>query len=116
MDLLTALTWFSSLSFMYFGMGCFYSKFIISEFKRYALTKFRKFTGFLQVLGALGLVYGLYFVPIVLVIAATGLSLLMLAGFTVRIKIKDNFIKSSPAFAYAVINLCIVLKAYFKYF
>ena len=116
MDLLTVLTWFSSLAFIYFGVNCFYSKFIISEFIRYNLTKYRKLTGFLQLVGAMGLLIGLYFYPFVLLLAATGLSILMIAGFIVRLKIKDNFIKSSPAFTFAVINIIIAFKTFYQFF
>jgi len=82
LNLLTVLTWFSSLAFIYFGITCFYSKFIISEFKRYGLPTFRKLTGFLQLLGAIGLLIGLYFTPILLLLASTGLHLLMLSNIT----------------------------------
>ena len=116
MDLLTVLTWFSSLAFIYFGINCFYSKFIISEFKRYRLPKFRKIVGFLQIMGAIGLLIGLYFKPILLLLASIGLCLLMFSGFLVRLKIKDNFIKSSPAFTFAALNLFIALKTFIKYF
>lgn len=116
MNLLTVLTWFSSLAFIYFGINCFYSKFIISEFHRYELPKFRKLTGFLQLLGALGLLIGLYFSPILLLLASIGLCVLMLFGFIVRIKIKDNFIKSSPSFMFAALNLFIALKTLMLYF
>jgi hypothetical protein len=34
----------------------------------------------------------------------------MIAGFIVRLKIKDNFIKSSPSFGFAAINLFIAIK------
>jgi len=116
LDLLTVLTWFSSIAFIYFGINCFYSKFIIAEFIRYELPKFRKLTGFLQLLGALGLLVGLYFSPILLLLASTGLCVLMLFGFIVRLKIKDNFVKSSPSFVFAALNLCIALKTFSKYF
>lgn len=116
MDLLTVLTWFSSLAFVYFGINCFFSKFIIEEFKRYKLPNFRKLTGFLQLLGATGLLFGLYLYPIVLLLASTGLFLLMLAGFVVRLKIKDNFIKSSPSFTFAILNLFIAIKTFYQYF
>ena len=96
MNLLAALTWFSSLAFIYFGINCFYSKFIIAEFERYGVPKFRKLTGFLQLLGAGGLLIGLYFTPLLLLLAAIGLSVLMLFGFLVRLKIKDNFVKTAP--------------------
>ena len=116
MDLLTVLTWLSSLAFIYFGINCFYSKFIISEFKRYDLPKFRKLTGFLQLLGAIGLLIGLYLYPILLLLASTGLCLLMFSGFAVRLKIKDNFIQSSPSFIFAALNFWIAFKAYAIFF
>jgi len=116
LDLLTVLTWFSSIAFIYFGINCFYSKFIIAEFIRYKLPKFRKLTGFLQLLGALGLLIGLYFSPVLLLLASSGLCVLMLFGFVVRLKIKDNFIKSSPSFVFAAINLFIALKTLSKFF
>lgn len=116
MDLLTILTWLSSMAFIYFGINCFYSKFIISEFKRYDLPTFRKLTGLLQLLGAIGLLIGLYLYPILLLLASTGLCLLMFAGFTVRLKIKDNFIQSSPSFIFAVLNLWIAIKTYAVFF
>lgn len=116
LDLLTLLIWFSSLAFVYFGMSCFYSEFIISEFVRYNLSKYRRATGCLQLLGAVGLLFGLYFNAILVVFASTGLFLLMLAGFIVRLKIRDNFIKSFPAFIFAGLNLYIAFKAFYTYF
>jgi len=116
LDLLTVLTWFSSLAFIIFGVNCFYSKFIILEFERYGLPSFRKLTGFLQIMGAVGAIIGLYFYPILLLLASTGLAILMIAGFIVRIKIKDNFLKSSPSFTFAAINVFIAIKTFYKFF
>ncbi|QXP53144.1 DoxX family protein [Cellulophaga sp. Ld12] len=116
MNLLPLLIWFSSLAFLYFGFSCFYSDFIINEFVRYNLVRFRRTTGYLQLLGAMGLVIGLYLQPLVLFIAAIGLSVLMLAGFIVRLKIKDNFLQSSPSFFFAVLNSIIAFKTYTLYF
>jgi len=116
LGVLLVVTWFSSLAFFYFGINCFYSTFIISEFKRYNLPNFRIMTGFLQLLGALGLLIGFYFNPVILILAGTGLFLLMLGGFIVRLKIKDNFIKSSPSFIFAALNLFIVFKTFQIYF
>jgi hypothetical protein len=73
-------------------------------------------TGFLQLLGAIGLLIGLYFSPILLLLASMGLGILMIAGFIVRLKINDNFIQSSPSFLFAVLNICIAVKTYYKYF
>jgi hypothetical protein len=116
LNLLIVLTWFSSLAFFYFGINCFYSDFIILEFERYGLPKFRKITGFLQLLGAAGLLVGLYLSPMLLLLASIGLSLLMISGFIVRLKINDNFIQSSPSFIFAALNACIAVKTFYKYF
>lgn len=80
------------------------------------MPKYRILAGFLQLIGGMGLLIGLYYNPILLLLASIGLCFLMLAGFIVRLKIRDNFIKSSPAFLFAVINLIIAFKAYYKYF
>jgi hypothetical protein len=116
LDLLSVLTWFSSLAFIIFGVNCFYSKFIILEFERYGLPTFRKLTGFLQILGAIGAIIGLYYYPILLLLASIGLFILMTAGFIVRIKINDNFLKSSPSFTFAAINLFIAIKTFYTFF
>ena len=116
MNLLTALTWFSGAAFIYFGLNCFYSKYIIKEFGRYGLPNQRKLTGWLQLFGAGGLLIGLYLSPLLMLIAASGLFLLMTLGFFVRLKIKDNFIKSSPSFVFAILNLLIAIKIYTEFF
>jgi hypothetical protein len=116
MKLLTALAWLSGLSFIYFGISCFISEFIISEFIRYGLAKFRVLTGILQLLGAAGLLIGLYFSPRMLLFAAVGLSILMMCGFIVRISINDNFFKCLPSFLFAGLNLFIAIKTFIIYF
>lgn len=116
LDLLSAITWFSSVAFIYFGINCFFSKFIRTEFVRYGLEPYRQLTGYLQLAGAIGLIVGLYNSPTLLLLASSGLSLLMLAGFIVRLKIKDNVFKSSPAITFAALNLFIAVKTFFRYF
>jgi len=116
LNILSVLILFSGVAFVYFGYNCFYSKFIILEFKRYNLSSYRKLTGFLQLCGAFGLLIGLYFNPIILLLAASGLFLLMLGGFVVRLKIKDSFIQSFPSFGFAVLNLIIAIKTFATYF
>ena len=116
MNILSVLIWFSGVAFVYFGYNCFYSEFIILEFKRYNLSSYRKLTGFLQLCGAFGLLIGLYFNPIILLLAASGLFLLMLGGFVVRLKIKDSFIQSFPSFGFAILNLFIAIKTLETFF
>ena len=60
--------------------------------------------------------FGLYFSPLITLLASTGLFFLMIAGFIVRLKIKDDFIKSAPSFIFAALNLLIAIKTGIAFF
>jgi hypothetical protein len=108
MTVLTGLILLSSFSFLYYGVIAINTKNMQAEFERYGLAKFRVLTGYLQVLGGIGLITGL-FIPVILSIASAGLSLLMLMGFAVRIKIRDPFVLALPSFLFMLLNLYIFL-------
>ena len=78
------------------------------EFERYELAKFRNLVGLLQLFGGIGLLVGLVW-NTALIIASGGLSLLMLLGFGVRVKMKDGLLESLPSFIFMLINgyICI---------
>ena len=94
---------FSAFSFLFFGIGCLRTPYLRTEFERYGLAQFRVLTGYLQLLGAAGILIGFYFISLQLVSCA-GLSVLMFLGLGVRIKIKDNFWQSLPALMYCTLN------------
>ena len=94
---------------MAYGFLCLKSPHMKKEFERYGLGDFQSVTGILEILGAIGLLIGFKF-TILLMISAAGLSLLMLMGFGVRIKIKDSFAQSFPAFFYMLLNFYIFWK------
>ncbi len=111
-----ALTFISSFSFLYYGANFLLNAGMREEFARYNLTRYRTLIGCLQLLGGIGLLVGLIERPI-LIAASGGLFLLMLAGFSVRIKMKDGFWRSLPSFFFMVINfyLCFVsMGSYFR--
>jgi len=113
MIVLQILVLFISVSFFFYGLGCFYSPKMYKEFERFGLSKGqRKITGFFQVLGACGLSYGFYFNPIIGFSAALGLSVLMSLGFGVRLKIKDSFVQSFPSLFFALLNLFVSYQFY----
>lgn len=103
---LTLLIIFSALSFLGFGVSCLATQYMVEEFKRYGLSRYRKLNGFLQISGALALLAGFYDKPLAIT-ASAGLGFLMLLGFLVRIKIRDGIMKSLPALFYMVLNLII---------
>lgn len=108
--LVNTLTLISAFSFLYYGLTFFTSSSMKEEFERYDLVKFRKLTGYLQLLGGVGLLVGLIWKP-ALILSSGGLSLLMLIGFGVRVKMKDRFLECLPSFIFMVINGYICLAA-----
>jgi len=79
------------------------------EFKRFGLEKFGLIIIALQFLGATGLMVGLVLFNPLLIISSLGLALLMLAGFLVRLKLKDGILVSLPALFYMSLNAYIFL-------
>lgn len=94
---------FGAISFLVYGIACLRTPYMISEFERFGLSKYRITTGILEILGALGLLVGFVYKPIGLA-AAGGLAILMFFGFCVRLKIKDGAVKASPAFLFMILN------------
>ncbi len=110
MKIFDLLLYFTIVSFLFFGTTCLFSKHLRLEFTRFGLnTLQRLLTGFLQLAGAIGLIAGIYYVKIGIA-ASAGLALLMLAGFIVRLRIKDGIYKSSPAFIYLFLSSVICYK------
>jgi len=112
MKVLDLFLFFSSSSFLFYGINCLISKKMKEEFIRFGLSKYRVLTGLLQVLGAIGLLFGYFFSIELIVISALGLSVLMLLGFGVRLKIKDSLLASLPSLVLAFINFFIAFSYY----
>jgi uncharacterized membrane protein len=93
----------SVVGFLFFGMVCLFTDQMVAEFERYRLPQLRAITGVLEVLGALGLVLGQWSQGL-FIAAASGLSLLMLAGILVRTRIHDPFLMMAPALILLVMN------------
>ncbi len=113
MNILSIALLLSSSAFLFYGINCLLSQKMKEEFTRFGLGKQRMLTGYLQLLGAFGLIVGYFFSPILIFVASTGLTLLMLSGFAVRIKIKDSILESLPSLIFALINLYISINYYY---
>ena len=106
MTFLNILIVISSVSFLIYGISYFTTPNMKIEFKRFGLEKFGALTAILEILGALGLLLGIRFNPILL-ISSGGLDILMFLGVIVRIKMKDSLLISTPAAIYMLLNACI---------
>jgi hypothetical protein len=104
-DILVAI---SAAAFLFYGLACLFSRKLVAEFERYRLPQYRVLVGSLEVAGALGLMAGWWFPPL-LIAAAAGLAVLMLCGLWARWRIRDPWYVMLPALVLAVVNLAIVL-------
>ena len=103
----------SGVSFIFFGMACFCSDLFVNEFYRYGLSEFRPIVGFFQLLGGIGCIIGIFNKKI-LIISSLGLSVMMLLGVAIRIKINDTFIQTIPALIYFTVNTIIFIDNFAK--
>lgn len=100
----------SIVLFLYYGLDCLLSDGMVVEFERYGLSRFRRLTGSLEVLGAVGLVVG-YFVSPILVLASAGLTLLMALGVATRVRVRDPVAETIPALVLMLVNAYILFYA-----
>lgn len=106
MDLPTLATFFSGISFLFYGTGCLTTAHMKQEFIRFGYSRQRVLTGYLQLSGGVGLLAGYWLAaPALAFFAAAGLALMMGFGFGVRLKIRDSILAASPALLYALLNL-----------
>lgn len=94
----------SALCFLGYGIGCLTLPFMKSEFERYRLPRLRRLTGTLQIAAGFGLLLG-YAYPVCALLAALGLSLMMIVALGVRLKIKDPVSGFLQAFGCFLLNL-----------
>jgi uncharacterized membrane protein YphA (DoxX/SURF4 family) len=100
---ITAITLVSAALFLTYGGLCLFSDGMKVEFERFGLSRFRRATGALEVVGGVGLLVGLL-VTEVLVLAAAGLAVLMLLGVIARIRVRDPLLEIVPAALLMVVN------------
>ena len=101
----------SSVFFGFYGISCFLSDRMRLEFERYQVPQMRQLTGGLQIAGALGIVAGYWFRPI-LALSAGGLMLMMVYAVITRFKIRDPLYAAIPAFSLALLNAYIAITAF----
>jgi uncharacterized membrane protein YphA (DoxX/SURF4 family) len=101
----------SALLFLYYGLLCLFSDGMKVEFQRFGLSPYRRLTGGLEVLGAIGLLAGV-FLPGLILAASAGLALLMILGIMTRIRVGDSFPETLPAGILLLVNLFILACAW----
>lgn len=103
MNLLTICILLSSFSFIFYSISYFVGTHMKNEFKRFNLEKLGLLVIILEILGALGLLAGIWYKPL-LMLSSGGLALLMFLGVAVRFNLKDSLWITIPALFYMVLN------------
>lgn len=97
------LTTLSVLVFLYYGSSCLFANGMADDFNRFGMAHLRVLTGTLELLGAAGLVVGV-FIPALTVVSAGGLTLLMAMGLLTRLRFKDSARETAPAAVLMAVN------------
>jgi hypothetical protein len=97
----------SIVLFLAYGIHILFLGGMAADFERFGLSRIRRLTGALEVLGALGLIVG-GLVPVLIVPTASALAALMFFGIAARVRARDPFSPALPALALLVINLFVV--------
>ena len=100
----------SGVTFLIYGVLCFYSVSMANDFHRFGLDSLRVLTGVLELLGGSGLLIGLKW-PHALWISSAGLALLMLIAFGIRMRMRDGVAVSTPSFLLMLLNVYILIKS-----
>ena len=104
--LVLALT--SGLSFLRYGFEILYRIRLREEFTRYGMAGIRTFVGVMEVLGGSAVLLGLAFAPLG-AFGAGGLTVLMVLGLIVRIRLHDAPRLMVPAACLAAVNAVLVV-------
>ena len=100
---------FSGISFIIYGTLILTTTHMTLEFERYQMSKYRALTGILELTAGVALIIGYFHFPILITIVSSCLTLLMLSGTIVRIRVGDTLLETFPAIFFMFLNLYIVI-------
>ena len=83
---------------------------MIGEYERWGFSKKRKLIGTCQLLGGIGLLFGLKY-NLFVIISSLCLAAMMLFAVLVRIRVRDGFLQTLPAIGYMALNAYILYNA-----
>ncbi|WP_372662460.1 DoxX family protein [Cohnella sp.] len=97
------------LGFLMFGFMKFGAKQMVQEFQRYGYSQgFRVFTGLIEVIGAVGMIVGIWH-PQIAVVAGILLAATMIGAFITHIHIKDPGKNMGAPFILLILSIVVVI-------
>ena len=98
---------FISLSFIFYSLNAMFSKKMKDDFTRWGFQKYRILISCIQLLSGLLLLLS-FFYPFLIIYCSSIFFIMMLGAIFVRIRIKDSFLETLPAFFYFFLNAVII--------
>ncbi len=98
----------SGLSFLYYGFRVLFRTALVKEFERYGMPGVRQFVGLMEVVGGAAVILGLARAPLG-ALAAAGLTVLMVLGLIVRLKVHDAPRLMLPAASLGALNAVLIV-------
>ena len=94
---------FSAISFVIYSLNSVFSRRMKLEFSRWGVGSLRILVASFQMLGAIGLLLGMYNIWLLCLVSFL-LILMMISAVIIRIRVKDSFLMTLPAIIYALVN------------
>ncbi len=101
--ILVVLALVSGLSFLHYGYEILFRPRLQEEFSRYGMPGVRTFVGVMEMAGGAAVMLGLAFAPLG-ALAAAGLTVLMILGLILRIRLRDAPRLMVPAAVLGALN------------
>ena len=98
---------FISFSFIFYALHALFSKKMKEEFSRWGFQKYRVLISCIQLLSGFFLLLSVFF-PFLVIYCTSIFFIMMLGAIIVRIRIKDSFLDTLPAFLYFFLNAFII--------
>ena len=102
---------FSAFSFVIYSLHSVFSKRMILEFSRWGIGNLRILVASFQMLGAIGLLLGMYNIWL-LCLVSFFLTLMMIIAIIIRIRVRDSFLLTVPALMYALLSFIIFYSSF----
>jgi hypothetical protein len=101
----------TGVAFLGYGAACLWSERMHREFRRFGLHRYRAVIGLLEVSGGAGLLFGLWYLPL-LAAAASSIALLMFLVVIARLRLGDRWSIILPAVALCLVNGLLACEAW----
>lgn len=104
---------FSAISFVIYSLNSVFSRRMKLEFSRWGVGNLRILVASFQMLGAIGLLLGMYNIWLLCIVSFL-LMLMMITAVIIRIRVKDSLLLIAPALIYTLLSFMIFYSSFIE--